>query len=202
MGLSCRRTSTSRQPSPRRQWCSCTCSPVRDSTGLRQRSFCRMQASWRSPSTCVGTGSRPAPSTRPVVSRPCSATCRPPWPFSSRATTSRRAASASPARPSGQTSPCWSPPVTRRSDCSPCSRRATITRACGFEAALRKVDRRVLLVAGSDDPYALRSASALAGTGSGREMLTLTDAGHGTTMLVRQPDLAGRLVDWFRRTLL
>lgn len=71
-----------------------------------------------------------------------------------------------------------------------------------IEAALRKVDRRVLLVAGSDDPYALRSASALAGTGSGREMLTLTDAGHGTTMLVRQPDLAGRLVDWFRRTLL
>jgi hypothetical protein len=32
--------------------------------------------------------------------------------------------------------------------------------------------------------------------------MTLPDAGHGTTMLVRQPELTGRLVDWFRRTLL
>jgi alpha-beta hydrolase superfamily lysophospholipase len=71
-----------------------------------------------------------------------------------------------------------------------------------IEAALRKVNRPVLLVAGSDDPYALRSAAALAETGPGRETVTLPGAGHGTTMLTRQPDLAGRLVDWFRRTLL
>ena len=42
-----------------------------------------------------------------------------------------------------------------------------------IEAALRKVNRPVLLVAGSDDSYALRSAAALAATGAGRETLTL-----------------------------
>jgi pimeloyl-ACP methyl ester carboxylesterase len=75
-------------------------------------------------------------------------------------------------------------------------------RGLRIEAALRKVNRPVLLVAGSDDPYALRSAVTLAATGSGRETITVPAAGHGTTMLARQPDLAGRLVDWFRRTLL
>jgi pimeloyl-ACP methyl ester carboxylesterase len=71
-----------------------------------------------------------------------------------------------------------------------------------IEAALRKVDRPVLLVAGSDDPYALRSAASLAATGARRETATLPDAGHGTVMLIRHPDLTGQLVDWFRRTLL
>ena len=71
-----------------------------------------------------------------------------------------------------------------------------------IEAALRKVDRPVMLVAGSDDPYALRSAASLAATGTRRETVTLSGAGHGTNMLARQPDLTGRLVDWFRRTLL
>jgi pimeloyl-ACP methyl ester carboxylesterase len=75
-------------------------------------------------------------------------------------------------------------------------------RGLRIEAALRKVVRPVLLVAGSDDPYALRSAASLRETGPGREIVTLPAAGHGTTMLARQPDLAGRLVDWFRRTLL
>jgi pimeloyl-ACP methyl ester carboxylesterase len=75
-------------------------------------------------------------------------------------------------------------------------------RGLRIEAALRKVNRPVLLVAGSDDPYALRSAATLSATGVGRETLTLQGAGHGTIMLSRQPDLAGRLVDWFRRTLL
>jgi pimeloyl-ACP methyl ester carboxylesterase len=79
---------------------------------------------------------------------------------------------------------------------------STDYRGLRIEAALRKVDCPVLLVAGSNDPYALRSALALAGTGGRRETVNLADAGHGTTMLVRQPDLAGRLVDWFRRTLL
>jgi hypothetical protein len=35
-----------------------------------------------------------------------------------------------------------------------------------------------------------------------RETRTLDSAGHGTTMLSRDPDLAGALVDWFQRTLL
>jgi pimeloyl-ACP methyl ester carboxylesterase len=75
-------------------------------------------------------------------------------------------------------------------------------RGLRIEAALRKVERPVLLVAGSDDSYALRSAASLGATGARREIVTLPAAGHGTTMLARQPDLAGRLVDWFRRTLL
>jgi pimeloyl-ACP methyl ester carboxylesterase len=75
-------------------------------------------------------------------------------------------------------------------------------RGLRIEAALRKVGGPVLLVAGSNDPYALRSAVALAATGARRETITLPDAGHGTTMLEREPDLVSRLVDWFRRTLL
>ena len=79
---------------------------------------------------------------------------------------------------------------------------STDYRGLRIEAALRKVDCPVLLVAGSNDPYALRSALALVGTGGRRETVNLADAGHGTTMLVRQPDLTARLVDWFRRSLL
>jgi pimeloyl-ACP methyl ester carboxylesterase len=75
-------------------------------------------------------------------------------------------------------------------------------RGLRIEAALRKVDRPVLLLAGTNDPYALRSATALAATGTRREIITVPDGGHGTTMLARQPDLVPRLVDWFRRTLL
>ena len=36
----------------------------------------------------------------------------------------------------------------------------------------------------------------------GREILSLTGAGHGSTMLERESSLMGSLVDWFRRTLL
>lgn len=79
---------------------------------------------------------------------------------------------------------------------------STDYRGLRIEAALRNVDCPVLLVAGSNDPYALRSAVALAATGGRREIVTLPDAGHGTTMLVRQPELTSRLMDWFRRTLL
>jgi pimeloyl-ACP methyl ester carboxylesterase len=79
---------------------------------------------------------------------------------------------------------------------------STDYRGLRIEAALRKVDCPVLLVAGSNDPYALRSAMVLAASGGRREIVTLPDAGHGTTMLVRQPELTSRLMDWFRRTLL
>lgn len=72
------------------------------------------------------------------------------------------------------------------------------------EAAMRQyAGRPALLVAGADDPYALRSMKALAAVGDGiREMLTVEEGGHGTIMLVRQPDLARAVVDWFLRTLL
>ncbi len=72
------------------------------------------------------------------------------------------------------------------------------------EAALRKYgDRPALLVASEEDSYAANSARRLAKAGTGeREVRILTDAGHGTAMIARQPDLAASLVDWFRRTLL
>jgi alpha-beta hydrolase superfamily lysophospholipase len=75
-------------------------------------------------------------------------------------------------------------------------------RGLRIEAALRKVTRPVLLVAGTNDAYAVRSAKALAGTEANRELELRDGAGHGTIMLVRSPDLMDRLVDWFRRTLL
>jgi alpha-beta hydrolase superfamily lysophospholipase len=76
-------------------------------------------------------------------------------------------------------------------------------RGLRIEAAARKVTRPMLLVAGDDDPYASRSARDLQKAGGGpRELLILSQAGHGTAMLGRDAGLAGTLVDWFRRTLL
>lgn len=77
-------------------------------------------------------------------------------------------------------------------------------RGLHIEAAVRKYgDRPALLVSSDDDPYATRSVKDLQKAGSGmREPLLLSQAGHGTTMLGRNADLARVLVDWFRRTLL
>lgn len=77
-------------------------------------------------------------------------------------------------------------------------------RGLRIEAAVRKIGARpVLLVASDDDPYAGRSARDLQKAGDGlRELLTVSQAGHGTAMLAREPNLLGALVDWFRRTLL
>ena len=76
-------------------------------------------------------------------------------------------------------------------------------RGLRIEQAFRKYGSRpALLVASDDDPYAKRSIRDLGNAGGGlRESLILTGAGHGTTMLARDGDLARRLVDWFRRTL-
>jgi dienelactone hydrolase len=72
------------------------------------------------------------------------------------------------------------------------------------EAALKKYAARpALLVASQEDNYAANAARQLATAGPGiRELRILNGAGHGTTMIARQPDLAASLVDWFRRTLL
>jgi dienelactone hydrolase len=72
------------------------------------------------------------------------------------------------------------------------------------EAAMKKYNERpALIVASQEDAYAVRSARQLAVTGSGtREVKILADAGHGTVMLSRSPDLAAALVDWFQRTLI
>ena len=77
-------------------------------------------------------------------------------------------------------------------------------RGLRIDQALKKIGGRpVLLVAGSDDPYAARSARELQKGGGGpRELLVLDGAGHGTAMLARDENLARTLVDWFRRTLL
>lgn len=64
-------------------------------------------------------------------------------------------------------------------------------------------DRPALLVGSREDAYVMITLRRLAGEGTGvREQLVLDGAGHGTTMLSRHPDLAGVLVDWFKRTLL
>ncbi len=77
-------------------------------------------------------------------------------------------------------------------------------RGLRIEAAMRKYgERPALLVSSDDDPYATRSVKDLEKDGGGtREPLLLSQAGHGTTMIGRSPDLARALVDWFRRTLL
>ena len=64
-------------------------------------------------------------------------------------------------------------------------------------------DRPALLVASTEDPYALRSARELGRLGAGlREVRLLDGAGHGSTMLNRVAALGPALVDWFQRTLL
>lgn len=63
--------------------------------------------------------------------------------------------------------------------------------------------RPLLLVASSEDPYALRSVRELAvDTAGTREQRLASVAAHGTTLLNADPDLAPALVDWFRRTLI
>jgi alpha-beta hydrolase superfamily lysophospholipase len=79
-------------------------------------------------------------------------------------------------------------------------------RGLRIEAAMKKYGGRpAFLVSSDDDPYATRSVKDLqkaTAAGGIREPLLLSQAGHGTTMLGRNADLAGLLVDWFRRTLL
>jgi alpha-beta hydrolase superfamily lysophospholipase len=71
------------------------------------------------------------------------------------------------------------------------------------EAAIAKYgDRPLLLVAGTNDPYAVRSARRLAELDPRAQVETPEGAGHGTLMLAHAPDLVSRLVDWFRTTLL
>ena len=77
-------------------------------------------------------------------------------------------------------------------------------RGLKLEQALKKyASRPALLVASSEDPFALRSAREAVTMGDGaRELRVLAGAGHGAVMLARDPDLATALVDWFLRTLL
>jgi dienelactone hydrolase len=73
-----------------------------------------------------------------------------------------------------------------------------------LEQALKAFGGRpALLVASSNDPYALRTVREAVSFGDGsRELRVLSNAGHGTVMLAREPDLTGAVVDWLLRTLL
>lgn len=78
-------------------------------------------------------------------------------------------------------------------------------RGLRIEPAVRKYGARpLLLVASDDDGYASRTVRELQKPGAGgtRETMLLSRAGHGTAMLTGDPDLARRLVEWLRRTLL
>jgi dienelactone hydrolase len=72
------------------------------------------------------------------------------------------------------------------------------------EAAMKKyAGRPALLVGSTKDPYAWRSIRQLATIGPGAREVRLSDtAAHGTTLLLRDRQLIGALVDWFKRTLL
>jgi cephalosporin-C deacetylase-like acetyl esterase len=76
-------------------------------------------------------------------------------------------------------------------------------RGIRIEAALRQYGSRpALLVASLRDPYAARSARALALDAPGiRELQWAEAAAHGTALLAREPDLIRGLVEWFQRTL-
>ena len=77
-------------------------------------------------------------------------------------------------------------------------------RGVRLDVAARKYGPRpLLLVASSEDPYALRSLRALAGDGqAAHEQRVSRVAAHGSHLLDRDPDVATALVDWLRRTLL
>jgi len=76
-------------------------------------------------------------------------------------------------------------------------------RGLRIEPAMRKIgSRRVLMVVSDDDAYATRTARDLEKGTTGREVIHLPAAGHGSVMLERDPSLIGLVVDWFRRSLL
>jgi dienelactone hydrolase len=76
-------------------------------------------------------------------------------------------------------------------------------RGLRIEPVAKKIRTPILLAASADDPYAARTVRELQKAGGGeRQLLMLDHAGHGTSMLSRDENLARTLVDWFRRTLL
>src|SRR5690606_16061262 len=73
--------------------------------------------------------------------------------------------------------------------------------------AMRRFAERsgaALLIAASDDPYAVRSARSLAEITPGLRELRVVEgtSAHGSRLLASRPELPLVLVDWFQRTLL
>lgn len=77
-------------------------------------------------------------------------------------------------------------------------------RGVRLDQAQRKYGSRpMLLIASSDDPYALRTVRAMVSEqASTRDQRISPVAAHGSQLLDRDPDVATALVDWLRRTLL
>jgi acetyl esterase/lipase len=77
-------------------------------------------------------------------------------------------------------------------------------RGVRLEAAVKKYGARpLLLLASSEDPYALRTVRGMVSDATaGREQRLSSIAAHGSQLLDRDPEIAAALVDWLRRTLL
>jgi pimeloyl-ACP methyl ester carboxylesterase len=76
-------------------------------------------------------------------------------------------------------------------------------RGVRLDPAARKYGGRpMLLVASTEDPYALRTVRALTEHATAREQRLSPVAAHGTRLLERDPEMSAALVDWLRRTLL
>jgi pimeloyl-ACP methyl ester carboxylesterase len=80
---------------------------------------------------------------------------------------------------------------------------ATEYRGVRLEPGLRGYgERPMLVVASSEDPYALRSARALVSAEAPeRELLVSPVPAHGSHLANRDPSVAASLLDWLRRTL-
>lgn len=77
-------------------------------------------------------------------------------------------------------------------------------RGVRLEAAAKRYGARpMLLIASSEDPYALRTVKSLVTSATtGREQRLSSVPAHGSLLLERDADTAAALVDWLRRTLL
>jgi dienelactone hydrolase len=77
-------------------------------------------------------------------------------------------------------------------------------RGVRLDGGLRKYGARpLLLVASTEDPYALRTARALTeDEAPGRQLRLSAVAAHGSRLLDRDPEVVAALVDWLRQTLL
>jgi alpha-beta hydrolase superfamily lysophospholipase len=69
-------------------------------------------------------------------------------------------------------------------------------------ATMKKIgDRPVLMLASTQDPYALRTLRELTADAGGREQRLSNAVGHGTSLLAADADSARALVEWLRRIL-
>lgn len=67
------------------------------------------------------------------------------------------------------------------------------------DALERYGQRPLLIIASSEDSYAARSSTYLDGAAKGaHQLLSLTNAGHGTTMLNRDPTLQGSILGFIK----